>query len=186
MRPFMRGFTLLEVVVVIAIAAIIFIALGALLVTQLNLYGTQDVALELSQNLNNVLRTMEETVGEARDTVPSRTFNSILYTTDNDTLILSFPTIGSDSNPISGQSDYILFRLDINGNLYMEVEPSVGSRRARLVKRLASSVVKLNFIYMNNFSGSVNLIKIELILSRAVGQNLETASGATAIRFRNK
>ncbi len=145
MRP--RGFTLIEIVIVIVIVAVCGIVVTDLFIGQNRLYRTQTAELNVTGDARGSLDDIDNYVRQAHRTIS----NYATYNAGPQVLILDIQSINASNDLIPGY-DKVIYYLNGNG-LFREVFPQGASARLATTKKLASNVSGLAFTYNNvNYS----------------------------------
>lgn len=165
-RP--RGYTLIELLTVIAVSGILGLTATTVLIGQRTFLTTEGFS---AGNLADTARAAE-TVGElakvAQAVVASRDFtvngSGQTFTSDNDTLILQLPALDAAGNPSTTVSDYALITLDpVHPQRLLLVMDADGSSVRRDGTRLLHGhVTSFNVLYNANPAASSSQITATL------------------------
>ena len=137
-----RGFTLIEMLVVIALVAVVGIMVAEMFFGQHKLYQAQFSELIVLNDARSALDEIDNYVRGANHVLD--VYNT--FTSDSDTLILQVQSIDATNQLVPGAYDVVVFYLQAGG-LYREVIPNVASVRPATIKQLAGNVTALNFVY---------------------------------------
>lgn len=182
-----RGFTIIEITIVIVITAIVLVMVGAMLVSQWQLYGSESALAEVKAQNIIAQKIIISTIEEGINVVASSTINGVNYVSDGDTIVLKLPSIDSNQNIIFGSFDYAAFDLDaVNSKIISNVEKSPLSARADGQKTIAQFVNNLNFGYNDIVWTSVNKIEITLVTTKQEGGVVRESRSFKAVKLKNK
>jgi prepilin-type N-terminal cleavage/methylation domain-containing protein len=148
MRRSLSGFTLLEVLIALALALIIFSAMTTIYIRYGSYFASQTAAVSVGETAAISLNELSELVPQADTVVSSRTFSGTTYTTGATTLILELPSVSSTGDVIASTYDYVVFYVK-NGILYRTMEIGSGSIRHAGTKLLTDKLGAVSFIYDN-------------------------------------
>lgn len=143
------GFTLVETLVVITVVAIISIGVTAMYLGQVKITRNEIRTVGTQVNTAAILNSVLSTTNQAQAILDSATVNSVDYTSDSDTVIITLPALDEDNTPVSGEQDVIVFNKENDGSLTMTTEAASGSKRDTGVKTLLDEVESLNITYQN-------------------------------------
>lgn len=182
-----KGFTLLEFIIVIAIGIIILGALSYIFIAQYNLYGTQEIAIDLENSLTSILRNIQKFAAGATSIVASRDFGGTIHATDADTVIFEIPSVDSVGNILSSK-DYVVFYLDSTDlkKFYVQLDAAPESSRKDIIKLLTSLTDRLQFRYNKSDPVQAETVEIFVSMKKVRKDNAEEASGSTRVFLRNK
>lgn len=151
-RNFQKGFTLAEVLVVTGLVAILIALGGGIFLANNKFYENQT-----GEVINiNVTREAADRINEyARVGIrfmSSYTYDSLVYNTGSETLILEIPTIDSQGDIISNVFDYVIVSKDpVNASrLILIVDPHASSARLPRFHELTSALTGIVFTYDNS------------------------------------
>lgn len=183
-----KGFTLIEAIVYLAIASILFVIIADIFITQSQVYDKETAKTDIDLYAKTALdRTVENSLS-ATTVVASRTFSSTLYQSGNQTLILELPSIDSNQNIINNTYDYILFHLDPNNasKFFMQLDAASGTARADKTVLLATFVSNLNFRYNKSNPVDANKVEVSLALEKIVRGITQRSENTTSLFLKNK
>lgn len=156
------GFTIIELVIVIAIASTLILVLFSLFEGQMRNYGYQQAQLRVAGGTRSVIDNMMTYTMQASNVVATRTVNGVGYTSDSDTIILELPTMNGSYDRLADTYDYVVFNLD-GTNLNMVVAPNASSFRKPVTKRLDDSINSFSITYNNVDFTLVDEIDVSVI-----------------------
>ncbi len=175
-----KGFTLIEMVVVIAIIGALGMVIAEMYVWQNRLYNVQtskyaamnDVRAALD-DIDNYVRSSSLVLG---------TYST--YTTGTDTLILQIQSINSSNQLLPGTFDTIVY-YKTGSELFREVFPDASSSRQAVQKQLAAHVVTLRFTYDNADMAQVTEVDTEFAVTETNQTQNQTISVSSKSHLRN-
>lgn len=179
-----KGFTLVELVVVVGIASATLAALAGLFVTFYEIYGYQRAYMAAGSS-GTAIRSIEAAVLPAENILASRVFSGTTYTSGITELVLELPSIDSSGVVISGAHDYIAIYTS-GTELYMKTEIGAGSSRTSGTKKLSSSLYSLAFSYNAGSPAAASQVTMDIITrSSSKGETIENHL-TQVMRLRNK
>lgn len=185
----MKGFTLPEALITLAVSIIAGSLLISILIQNNGLFFQQTSRVEQGLGLNDALSKIRSDIKQAVAVADNYTDGSTTYTTDVDQLVLKIQALDSSGSVIFNVYDYIVYFLD-NGNLKVKIFPGAGSSRSSDDKIIAFNVSTVNFEYFD-INGvttpaiSAVRVKLTLTLTEKAGQADETNTLTTEARLRN-
>ncbi|MCH8049225.1 prepilin-type N-terminal cleavage/methylation domain-containing protein [Patescibacteria group bacterium] len=164
-----RGFTIIELTLVIGLIAVVSLILMNIFITHGRIFRGELSEVELQLEGARAVENITAAARVADQVVTSRTINGTSYTTSFNTLILAMPSIDGQGT-ISGSWDYIVFYLDSQDasqlRLSQEADPS--SNRSSHEKLLSDSVSQLTFLYDDGTDANVQNIELDATLTETV------------------
>lgn len=145
----MRGFTLIELTMVIIISVLVGTTLVGILVNNTSFFYKQSSVVSGGLSLNDALEKIGDYVSQA-SLIPA-SYPAPVYTTGSETLILKIPAV-----LISGTSesvyDFVVIAKDASkpNILKLEVFPDPQSTRVAGKQVLITALDKVEFIYLDN------------------------------------
>ncbi len=180
----MRGFTLIESIMVAAIAASMCIALGLLTFNFTTLSNYESALSQSSGSATTLMREVEALIAPADMIVSSRTFSGTLYTSDANALILEIPSIDGTGNVIANTYDYaVIYRTGATVYRILEADPL--SVRGGGTKQLSSTVSALSFAYNNTTISLASVVTVDLQTQTTVKQQTLSDHRHEQLRLRN-
>lgn len=180
-----RGFTLIEVVIVIALSVSVMAALSLLILT-FNKTATYDQAsAQSSDSASTIMREIESLVAPADAVLQSYTFASGTYTSTSTSLVLEIPSIDSSGNIIANTHDYAAFYTVGTTSAYRLLQPNASSARASGTKLLSSTVSSLTFTYNNSDFTKVSSTTVDVQTQTQVKQDILSDHQREQIWLRN-
>jgi prepilin-type N-terminal cleavage/methylation domain-containing protein len=175
-----NGFTLIELVVVIALVAITSLVLLDLFIGHNRLYQTQTSELNVTGDARTALDDISAFVRSANRA--QAVYSS--FTADSQVLILQIQSVNASNQLIPATFDYAVFYLS-SGNLLREVFPDATSTRAGGVKELANNVVDLEFTYNNVDFTQVTEVSTDITVEEDAGIQNRSITLSSQARLRS-
>lgn len=188
----MKGFSLLEVLIVAAITGVLGALLVVVIVNSAGLFYNQSSKIGQGLGSNVVLSEIRKVVKEASAVANTYPDTSPLFRTGSTQLILKVPSLDSSSNIISEVFDYFVFYFS-DGRLYLKSYPDGLSSRKSLDQILAFNVDNVSFQYFNSQDPPLQVapataakVRITLTLKqRNSGQDFEVSISTSEASLRN-
>jgi len=147
-RKVVRGFTLIETVIIIAITAMMMISLATLFVNFNSLYVYQQTFTATVKSAGGAINAIGDASLPANQVLASHIFSSGTISSGATSFALELPSVDSSGNILAGKHDYIGFYLT-GTDLYRRTEADASSVRASGTKKVATLVSSLSFTYDN-------------------------------------
>ena len=170
---FMRGFTLIELVIALSLIIIITFFLAYLVFYQYWIYNTQSAEINITNDARVSLSTIDDYVRQSNSVESSYS----TYQTGLQTLVLQINSIDSSNQIIQNTYDKAVFYLS-GTDLKMQIFPDANSSRQALTKNLASN------IDVNNFSFSYDNAIYPLV--KSVTTNIAIVQAVNSIENKNR
>src|SRR4051812_12219701 len=103
-----RGFSFMELVIVMAISVILMLALVEIYVTFGNSYLYQNAGINISSSAAAFLNEFSDLGFQADAIVASRTVSGTTYTSGSTTVIFELPAINSSGDVVANAYDYAI------------------------------------------------------------------------------
>jgi len=171
-----QGATLLELVVSIAVGAIIFVILGMIFLAQGQFFAIQDAIAETQLESFEAIDAMSPYMASANTIVASRTINGTAYATSDTLVILKLPSIDSGDDIITNTFDHVALGQDPSDatRFIVDLETDVASSRTSLTHRPSSLVDKVIFRYNDVDETAATAIEFYIRTIRTVRGNTIT------------
>ena len=133
-RPSSRGMTLIELLIVVAISALIMIALLELYMAGQKYFFNQNSRADTIEDSRMPMARISRDIRDAENVAgsPVTAYDGQQYTTGENCIVLEVPSIDGSGLIISGSVDYIIYSYDAaNNRLVKIVSPSAGVRQNR-------------------------------------------------------
>jgi hypothetical protein len=144
----LRGFTLVETVIIIALTAMMMLALATLYINFNSLYAYQQTFITTVKSAGGAINAIGDASLPANQVLASHVFSSGTISSGATALALELPTIDTSGNIVAGKHDYIAFYLT-GTDLYRRTEADASSIRTSGTKKVATLVSSLSFTYDN-------------------------------------
>ncbi|MDP4001196.1 MAG: prepilin-type N-terminal cleavage/methylation domain-containing protein [bacterium] len=175
-----RGFTLVELVIVIAMVAVLSLVITGLFIGQNRLYKTQTTELKVNGGARASLDDIDSSVRGANRAAASYTS----YIASSQVLILEIQSIDIKDHLIPATYDYVVYYL-YNGSLMRQIYPNVFSVRAGGIKKLAENVTGLVFTLDNIDYNLVTEVTTDLTIQEDAGTQNKSITISSKSRMRN-
>lgn len=183
----MRGFTLAELLVVVALAAILMMFGAQIFLMNNRFYENQTQEILSVNSTREAADRINEYGRAASSFVNSYVYSSVTYNTGAQTVIFRLPSINSSGGVISGVFDYVIVSVDPGNSsrLVLIVDPGAGSvRRARNLQ-LTDKLVAINFTYDNTDLALAKKVTYDFTVMYP-GRSAASEQVHGAVNFRNK
>ena len=182
----LRGFTLLETIVVIFIFSTIMFAINQLFISIYNSYHVQNAIINNSYTAASFLNETEELSLQADAIVASKVVSGTTYTTSSSTLILELPSINSSGDIISSTYDYAVITLSPSTTVSRILSANASSARISGTKKLSDLVNSITFSYDSATPSLSKKISIDIVTQTQVKQEIVQAHLTQQVYLRNK
>lgn len=181
------GFTLTEVLIVLAASAIIGTILVTILVQGSSIFSSQNATVNQNLSLNNASNQITQSIKFASTILTSYTNNQITYTTNNQTIILKIPSINNQGNVIDNKFDTLIIMPDSNKPKILRkmIFPDPTSSRKSDNAVIASNLSQIQFNYLNdsgNLTSPSLATRIDFVIK--VSENLNNSTKESSISGR--
>lgn len=188
-----KGFSLIELLIVVAIMAVVILSLVALYSTGQRYFLTESTRAEMLQSSRQVLIWISRDIKEGIAVLP----NWGSYTTSTNCLVLELPSIDANGLiiDIENNFDYIIYRLNPSDNRVLErivdaldgVSSRTDSSRV-LAKRVNSFVLSSEGVELSSIGDKSTISNIDIVLttSQAIFGRTYQESLKTEVKLRNK
>lgn len=173
------GFTLVEMLVGIALVALLSIVLSAIIVTAQRSAADEKTRSDLTVENRHLVDDTSRDIKLATTVLASATLLGTAYTTGAETLILQLPAIDASQSLLTGVSDLVVFRK--NGSDYEFIQDAgAGSVRPDTTGRIYSErMTGLTFTYYDG-TGNVLTSNFQNALAISIGSTVSgTVRGQT-------
>ena len=192
MRKPSKGFTLIEVLVVLGIITVVGTLLLVIIVNSTGLFLKQSSKIEQGRGLNDVLSSIRNNIKAAQSIASSYPEGpSPEYSSGANQLVLKLASIDSLGNIIPGEFDYFVFFQD-QIKVRFKIFPNGLSSRVLLDQILLTNADSLEFSYYDLANPpqevaptSASKIKITLSLKQKSGQDYEQSIATSEANLRN-
>lgn len=182
-----RGFTMLEIIIALAIALVCFLIILGMYISQSQLYTSESNVAELQTINSTAQEEIAKTIEQGATVIESRTVNAILYASGTNTIIIRLPAYDSSQTIISNVYDYVVFDFDSeNSKIISNTEIGPGSARRSGEKIITNFVSALNFRYNTNVWTSVNMVEMTIVTKKEIGDVEHEEKTFKNIQLKNK
>jgi prepilin-type N-terminal cleavage/methylation domain-containing protein len=175
-----RGLTLIELVVVVALTAIIGMVVVEMFLNQTRIFRVQHSELNVQNDTRMALDDIDAFVRSATRAMASYG----AYIGGPTVAVLQIQSINASDQLIPGTFDQVVFYLDGN-RLMREIIPDAASSREAFTRQVAANVASLNFVYNNADFAQVTEIETQLTLTDANNVQSRTFTSSSKSRLRN-
>ena len=140
------GFTLSELLVVMTLFVIISVGMMTMYSAQFRLSKNEISLTDAQAKVKAVINAVLPYVASANNILTSTVINSVTYTSDTDTLVVSLPTVDNSDEVVEGQSDIVVYNLS-GTDLVRIIDAQASSKRTDGTKTLLSELDDLDFVY---------------------------------------
>lgn len=153
----MKGFTLVEMLIVTSAALIVGVLLVAIMLSNSSFFYRQSALIDEGLSLNDAMQEIDKNTRQAVALPLSLVEGGTTYTADSDTLILKLPALAS-SEVITDVYDYTVVNKDPSQSniLRLLVFPDVNSLRKSQSLVLTKSLGGITFSYLDNAESTVS------------------------------
>ena len=183
-RTIQNGFSLIEMVIVIAVGTAMLIVLGALIFNFNKTSIYQQTLVQSSGSANALLREIKSLALPANAVLETHTFSSATHTSTTTSLVLRIPSINGSGSVITNTYDYAAFYV-AGTKAYRLLEANALSNRTSGTKLLSSTISTLTFTYNNVSFPAVNTITVDIRTQASTTQEMLTDRRIEQIRLRN-
>jgi prepilin-type N-terminal cleavage/methylation domain-containing protein len=147
-----RGFTLIEIVIVIALVASAGIILVDLFIGHNRLYKTQTAELNVTSAARTALDDIDNYVRQANRTLS--TYST--YNGSSTVLILRIQSVNSSQQLVAGTYDHVVYEL-VGSDLIRRIFADAASSRTTGVRTMASNVTGFSISYNDDFAATTEV-----------------------------
>ncbi|OGE74332.1 MAG: hypothetical protein A3I07_02680 [Candidatus Doudnabacteria bacterium RIFCSPLOWO2_02_FULL_42_9] len=175
-----RGFTLVEIVIVISIVVVCGVVIADLFIGQNRLYKVETAELNVTSDARVALDDIDNYVRQANRVLD----NSGAYITGAQVLVLQIQSINASNQLIPATFDNVVYYLT-GPELYREVFPHNASSRLGGTKQLASHVNGLAFTYNNVSNALVTEVSTNITTQEDAGIQTRAITISSKSTLRN-
>lgn len=195
-----KGLTLIELLIVVAISAVILIALLSLYMTGQKYFFNQNMRADTIEDSRMPMAWISRDAREANQVLdgPITAYNGSPYSTGETTLVLEVPSLDGTGAIIPGTTDYIIYTFSPNGRrLQRIVDGDAASSRDDRTRVMADNVnaftlhyyqsdgaTEITSNFTNTFVIDVTLSSSQTGIQRGGQPFVETLN--TRVKLRNK
>jgi len=146
-----KGFTLIELMVALALTSIIMAGIMAAYISQLKSHVTQQTIVEMQQNLRSAMQHMEKEIRMAGYDDPNKASVASLTTVLANTF--GFTMDLNDDGDVSDPNETVLYTLAANTSGIQCLMRNTGGGN----QPIAENIEALNFVYLDRFRVPTNV-----------------------------
>lgn len=183
------GFTLIEILISVAILAVITLVVGSILISHLNLFNNVKQLVDISSS--NKL-ALDELISQIREgsSIVSTCSNCNGDTTSSTVLVLQLWPLDAAKNPFepTADYDYVIYKRDATDNkkLIKKIVADPASSRTNSTKVMAADITNLTFSYDNATPSLASEITVEVANTLTIANKTQTVSQQVKAVLRNK
>ncbi|MEK7114416.1 MAG: prepilin-type N-terminal cleavage/methylation domain-containing protein [Patescibacteria group bacterium] len=162
-----RGFTLIEVLVTVALSAVLMLAITQLYVVYGRIVLFQKSSISVALGGSNIMDATRTAGLQAKRVVATHIFSGISYDSGTTTAIFELPAVDASGAIMAGAYDYIGIHAS-GTSAYRLVDAALGSSRVSGEKRLTDVLGALNFSYDDSNFPSVTSVTVDATTSAVV------------------
>lgn len=173
MRNMVKGFTLVEILMVVSVSTVIGIYLVSVLLGNTGFSSKQNTIITQGISLNDLTDAINSQIRQAQSIAVGYPETSPTFVSGASTLVLKIPSI-NNNGVIADKYDFVIFTKD-NGNpkiLRMKIIPDGVSTRVSADQVLTSMLNSIIFSYYDKSGGVVSPVG-----AFSVGLSVNVASG---------
>lgn len=188
MKKVFSGFTLVEVVVVLAISSIVGLVLVNIFLGHADLFRFFNAEVNSGSAARLVADRMVSLIREAESVQASHDFSGQLRQSTPDELVLRLKTVNASDAFVIGAYDYVAFYRDGDDprRLMETIQADAASRRASGTRVLAENLEILNLAYDNPTIQDAREVTLELRMAEDFRQTSATSTVKTVVKLRNR
>jgi ABC-type molybdate transport system substrate-binding protein len=179
-----RAFTFIEVILVIALSTLLFLAITSLYQSFTKLYSHESAGYSARTSAGRVVRGVESIVLPASRILASHTFATGTYTTGQETLVVEMQSVDASGTLLAGAYDYAVV-YQSGTSVMMRTEARVGSARLSRQVTLGTSVTNLDFTYDNIDVTNAHSVTPTITVLATEGHEQSSMTLTETIRARN-
>ena len=175
-----RAFSLIEIVIVIAIVGVCGLVIADLFIGHNRLYKTETAELNITGDARESLDDVDNFVRLANRTLSSYS----TYTAGPQVLILQIQSINASNQLIAGTYDNVVYYM-VGSNFFRQIFPDAASSRIATTKKLGSNVNSLVFTYNNVNYTLVTQVTTDLTVQENAGLQSRAITLSSKSKLRN-
>lgn len=162
-----RAFTLIEVVITVALSAILMLAVTQLYVVYGRVITFQKSSIAVALGGSAIMDAARTAGLQAKSVVAAHTFSGISYNSGTTTAIFELPAVDASGAIIANAYDYIGIHAS-GTSAYRFIDAAPGSSRISGEKQLTSVLNALSFAYDNPSFPAVTSITVNATTSAVI------------------
>ena len=182
-----KGFTILEIVVTIALTALIMIVIGNIFVSHNRVYRISQSQSDVQRDDSLALSRIKQLISETDKILANRTINGTAYTTGTTAIVLELPSFNASGSPIVG-FDYAAIYVDMANpkKIYTDTQVTAGSKRPPGKKLLTDLNKTTIFRYNHTDPAQASAVTIYLKTSKIADVVNAESVASTTVYLQNK
>lgn len=166
----LRGFSMIETVVVVAVTALLATAVAEMTISLHRFTARESNLSETQRHAILGLEPIRTAALAADKIVASRTILGTAYATGATAVVFSVPTIDAAGNLVANSTDYVAFARDASDQtkLVRATEGAAGSRLATRVDTIIPLVSSLNFRYATTTPASATSFEVTIETAQTI------------------
>lgn len=180
-----RGFTLIETILTIAMTVLIMLSITNLYLNFTKLYAYQQTQVATGSAASSAVQAIHAAVLPANQVVTSHSFSGTVQTTGSSALVLEVPSMNASGDIVLNTHDYIAFYL-IGTDLYRRVDAGAGSVRISGTKKVAARVTSIGFTYDHADVTQATRVSVTVTVSENTKSGMVQTSLEGTSYLRNK
>ncbi len=187
----MKGFSLIEILVVLSIASIAGTLLVSSLIQNNNLFLKQSTKISQGVNLNDTTSQISDSIKNASSIAATCPCPQV-YTTNDQTIVAAIPSVNATGDILSNTFDYLVITRDSQNTAILRkiIYPNALSSRKSENQVLATTLSLVQFRYYDNNGNSVSptaagKINFTINVKPTNGLSSEQSSSSGQINLRN-
>ena len=179
-NTYQKGFTLIEVLVVVAISVVCIVVLSSLFIGQNRIYRVETAELNVTADARQAVDDIDNYVRLATRTQSSYS----TYTASSNVLILKIQSVNASNQLIAGTFDYVVYYLS-GTSLLRQIFSDATSSRSNGIKKLANNVNGLSFTLNNVDYSLVTQVTTDITIQENAGVQTRAITLSSKSRLRN-
>ena len=185
-----KGFTLVELLIVVSLSVVISAVLVAILINNTELVYKENSRVSQGLDLNDALANIKTYIRQAQSVASSYPETPpVSYTSSSTQLVLKFVSLDANGEVVQATFDFVIYLKD-QDKLKILVIPGSGSSRLPQDSILAKNVSEVLFDYFDSNGvpiapNAAEKVKITLSLKQKAGSSIETNIATGEANLRN-
>jgi prepilin-type N-terminal cleavage/methylation domain-containing protein len=174
------GFTLIEVIIVVALVSVMLVVLAQFFFSTSTLYRKENADLAVNYAARAGLDDVDSYVRQATQTIDSYA----PYTAGPDVLILEIGALSDSNQLVPGAYDKVIFYLS-GSSLWREIVADPASTRTSGSRVMAENISSLTFTYDNVDFAQVTTVETSMDIMQNTGRETVRLNISSKSRLRN-
>lgn len=180
-----HGFTLIEIVVVIAIIGLLSSFVASIFIYNNRFYNRESGKISAISETRSIADKIEEYGRGASAFLPTYTYNSVVYTAGSALAVLRLPAMNASGDLVPGVSDHVVVGRDPSNatRLLLILDAGTGSVRKDRILEVSKKLTLVNFSYDHaDFAQTKNMTFQVQITYPGKYPAVETVTGGVTLR----